>query len=122
MNLNLTCGSYERMSDTNKLLYLIYGELMQIRQTLDSANLGSLIKELEREAIERSLADPCGGDRASGGVLGRADTPNADTSPTDNAESIEGNKCKYCGDFIEGNRGNLLAHIRKCPERKKEGV
>ena len=122
MNLNLTCGSYERMTDTNKLLYLIYGEMMQIRQTLDSANLGLLIKELEREATERSLVDPCGGDTGLGGVLGHTDTQNAHTSPTDNAESIEGNKCKYCGDFIPGNRGNLLAHIRKCPERKKEGV
>ena len=105
MNLNLTCGSYERMTDTNKLLYLIYGEIVSLR-----------------EAIERSLADPCGGDAGLGSVFVHADTPNADTSPTDNAESIEGNKCKYCGDFIEGNRGNLLAHIRKCPERKKEGV
>jgi len=28
----------------------------------------------------------------------------------------EGHKCKYCGEFIPGNRGNFLAHCRKCEQ------
>jgi len=30
---------------------------------------------------------------------------------------IEGLVCKYCGEVVEGNRGNLLSHIRKCEKR-----
>ena len=32
----------------------------------------------------------------------------------------KGRECKYCGDFISGNRGNLMAHIRRnCETYKK---
>lgn len=105
MDLNLTCSNYNRMTDTNKLLYLIYGELMQIKQVLNSANLGLLIKELEQEQADVH-PEP---QNVTTGLVGV------------NAEA-EGLTCKYCGEMIPGNRGNLLAHIRKCPERKKEGV
>jgi len=26
-------------------------------------------------------------------------------------------RCKFCGEFIHGNRGNLLAHVRQCDKR-----
>jgi hypothetical protein len=105
MDLNLTCSNYNRMTDTNKLLYLIYGELVSLR-----------------EAIERSLASPCQGDRGLDGVVVHPEPQNVTTGLVGvNAEG-EGLTCKYCGEMIPGNRGNLLAHIRKCPERKKEGV
>ena len=88
------------MTDTNKLLYLIYGEVMQIRQVLDRADLDSLLKELK---LENTNIQP--------------EPQNVTTGQIEPIPSKEGHKCKYCGDFIGGNKGKLLAHIRKCPKR-----
>ncbi len=99
MNLNLTTNSYEKMTDTNKLLYLILGELQAIRQALNCP-------------------------QASDKKQGKANTqPKPKKSATKQIKGNQGRQgisaCKYCGEVIEGNRGNLLAHIRKCPEHKK---
>ena len=102
MNLNLTTGKYENMTDTNKLLYLIYGEVQQIRQVLDGADLGSLLKELGQD-----------------NTISQPEPQNVTTEQTEPTQSKEGLKCKYCGEIVPGNRGNLLAHIRKCPKRAK---
>jgi hypothetical protein len=32
-------------------------------------------------------------------------------------ETKEGRNCKYCGEFIEGNHGDYLVHVRKCIKR-----
>lgn len=39
------------------------------------------------------------------------------------SSEVQGLKCKYCGEMIPGNRGNLLAHVRQCDKRplQKEG-
>lgn len=100
MDLKLTCSNPANMTDTNKLLYLIYGEVQQIRQVLDRADLDSLLKELKQENTEV-----------------HPEPQKATTEPIKPTPSKEGHKCKYCGDFIGGNKGNLLAHIRKCPKR-----
>ncbi len=99
MELKLTTNSYENMTDTNKLLYLILGELQAIRQVLT----GSQLNEAKQDKANTQ--------------------PEPKKSTT---KEIEGNRdkqgentCKYCGEVISGNRGNLLAHIRKCPEHKK---
>jgi hypothetical protein len=104
MNLNLTCSNPANMTDTNKLLYLIYGEVQQIRQVLDTANLDSLLKELGQDD-----------------TISQPEPQNVTTGQIELTQSKEGLKCKYCGEIVTGNRGNLLAHIRKCPKRTKEG-
>jgi hypothetical protein len=81
------------MTDTNKLLYLIYGEVQQTRQALETI---------------------------LGNIIGPPEPQNVTTGQIEAPESKEGHKCKYCGEIVEGNRGNLLAHIRKCESRSKE--
>ena len=101
MTLNLTTNSYEKMTDTNKLLYLILGELQEIKQVLNAP-------------------------QTSDKKQGKANTQPKPKKPT--TGQIKANKakqgasaCKYCGEVIEGNRGNLMAHYRKCEKRKGSG-
>lgn len=101
MNLNLTTNSYEKMTDTNKLLYLILSELQEIKQALNC---------------------PQTSDK-------KQDKANTQPKPKKSAtKQIKGNQgrqgtsaCKYCGEVIEGNKGNLMAHYRKCEKRKGSG-
>ena len=98
MNLNLTTNSYEKMNDTNKLLYLILGELQEIKQALNRP-------------------------QTSDKKQGKANTqPKPKKSTTGQIEANKpkqgANTCKYCGEVIEGNKGNLMAHYRKCEKRK----
>lgn len=99
MNLNLTTNSYEKMTDTNKLLYLVLGELQGIREALNKSRLNEQVfgDSEGRETKQNSIAGQIEGNQAK----------------------AEGFTCKYCGEVVEGNRGNLLAHIRQCSERKK---
>lgn len=97
MGLNLTTSNYGNMSDTNKLLYLIYGELVQIRQVLFKAEIDSLQSEK---------------------LSGDSEVNVMQEDSTEGHTEANAMKCKYCGEMVDGNRGNLLAHIRKCPERK----
>jgi hypothetical protein len=100
MDLGLTTGKYQNMTDTNKLLYLIYGEVKRIREVFDTAQVGSLVGDSKRGNINVQ-------EMQKNIVVGQIEVP----------ESKEGHKCKYCGEFVEGNKGKLLAHIRKCPKR-----
>ena len=100
MDLNLTTGKYENMTDTNKLLYLIYGEVKRMAEVFDSANAGSLFN-----------AGPHGNTNT------QPEQEDLTTEQIEATEQKEGHICKYCGDFIGGNKGKLLAHIRKCPKR-----
>lgn len=84
-------GKIENMSDTNKLLWLILQELRRLNP--------------------------------SGQVINQPEEKNVPTTQILAVEENDGKKeqhqCKYCGEMVEGNRGNLLAHIRnKCPARK----
>lgn len=92
MDLKLTFPRYDKMTDTNKLLYLIYGELVSIREALTPTET--------RSGIDTQ--------------------PTQETVPTEQVEAPntkDGFKCKYCDEIIPGNRGNLLAHIRQCSKR-----
>ena len=88
------------MTDTNKLLYLIYGEVQQIRQILDRADIDSLLRELKQENTEV-----------------QTEPQSVTTEQIEPALLKGGHTCRYCGEFVEGNKGKLLAHIRKCPKR-----
>lgn len=83
-------GKIQNASDTNKLLWLILQELRRINQVGQAINQ----PEEERPATAQILA-----------VKGNGDKPGQ-------------NLCKYCGEMIDGNKGKLLAHIRKCPSRQ----
>ena len=98
MSLNLTTNSYEKMNDTNKLLYLILGELQEIKQALNR---------------------PQTNDKEQGKANTRQVKQKANTGQIEANKVRQGtNTCKYCGEVIEGNRGNLMAHYRKCEKRK----
>jgi hypothetical protein len=99
MSLNLTTNSYEKMTDTNKLLYLILGELREIKQALNCPQTSDKkqVKANTQPKPKKSTTGQIEGNQAKAG----------------------GFTCKFCGEVVEGNRGNLLAHIRQCPERKK---
>ena len=99
MNLNLTTNSYEKMTDTNKLLYLILSELQEIKQAL---NCPQTSDKKQGKANTRQVKQ-------------KANTGQIETSETKKGASA----CKYCGEVIEGNKGNLMAHYRKCEKRKK---
>ena len=101
MDLKLTTSNPANMTDTNKLLYFIYGELVMIRQTLFKGEIDSL-------QCETNVLKP----------VNQPEQENLTESRTEPNALI----CKYCGELINGNRGNLLAHIRKCDKRasKKE--
>jgi len=101
MNLNLTTNSYEKMSDTNKLLYLILGELREIKQALGGlqSSEAKKPKAVTSKKKEKPVKKQAGGNKAKQGQ----------------------NTCKYCGEVIEGNKGNLMAHYKKCEKRKEEG-
>ena len=86
MDLKLTCSNPANMTDTNKLLYLIYGEVQQIRQVLDRADLDSLLKELKQE---NTITQP--------------EPQNITTGQIEPSPSKEGHICKYCGEFVKGN-------------------
>ena len=100
MDLKLTCSNPANMTDTNKLLYFICSELEQLKQIVgvefspphDDSKLFEVVDGTTKENVSEGQTK-------------------------DNAL-----KCKYCGRVIEGNKGNLLAHIRKCDKRasKKE--
>ena len=98
MNLNLTTNSYEKMTDTNKLLYLIFGELQAIRQVLS----GSQLNEVKQPKTNTRAKPKKSATKQIKGNQGRQGT----------------SACKYCGEVIEGNKGNLMAHYRKCEKRK----
>jgi len=99
MDLKLTTSNPANMTDTNKLLYFIYGELVMIRQTLFRDEIDSLQKE-------SNIAKPVNHQEQE--------------RSTDSHTEPNGSICKYCGELVEGNRGNLLAHIRKCDKRTSE--
>lgn len=99
--LNLS-SKPENMSDTNKLLYLIYGELTQIHEILNRANLSPISNEKDEF-----------------NTIGPARKQKPATGKTDGNQTKDVHICKYCGEKIEGNMGNLLAHIKKCPKRKE---
>ena len=98
MNLNLTTNSYEKMSDTNKLLYLILGELREIKQVLgdSQSNETEKPKAVASKNKQKPTKKQAGGNKPKQGQ----------------------NACKYCGEVIEGNKGNLMAHYKKCEKRK----
>jgi len=100
MNLGLTTGKYENMTDTNKLLYLIYGEVKRIREVFDGANIDPLVSVKALDNVE---------------VQPEPDNPT--TGQIEATQLKEGRNCKYCAEFIEGNKGDYLAHVRKCPKR-----
>ena len=81
----------ENMSDTNKLLFSILMELKSINSVIIHEN-----KE------KRS----------------RAQTGSNKKKRIDKSGN-EGGCCKFCGEFVPGNRGQLLAHYRKCEKRPK---
>lgn len=95
MDLKLT-SKIDQASDNIKLLYFIYRELVQIREALSPAVLG----EVEQ-----------------GNTIAQEEQKSVATGALVASNAKEGFACKYCGEFIEGNRGKLLAHIRKCPKR-----
>ncbi len=101
MELKLTTNSYEKMTDTNKLLYLILGELQAIRQVLSGPKL-SEVKQGKANTKPKPKKSTTGQIKA-------------------NKPKQAVNTCKYCGEVIEGNRGNLMAHYRKCEKRKGSG-
>ena len=98
MNLNLTTNSYEKMNDTNKLLYLILGELQEIKQALGDSQ--------SNEAKPSKVVDSK--------IKQKPAKKQAESNETKQGQ----NACKYCGEVIEGNKGNLMAHYRKCEKRK----
>ena len=98
MNLNLTTNSYEKMSDTNKLLYLILGELREFKQALGDSQTNELNKP--KVVTSKNKEKPA--------------KKQADGNKAKQAQ----NTCKYCGEVIEGNKGNLMAHYKKCEKRK----
>ena len=101
MDLKLTTSNPANMTDTNKLLYFIYGELVMIRRTLFKDEI-----------------DPLQGESDATKPVNRLEQEHSAESRTE----PNGLTCKYCGELVKGNRGNLLAHIRKCDKRasKKE--
>lgn len=101
MSLNLTTNSYEKMNDTNKLLYLILGELREIKQALGDSQTNELNKP--KVVVSKNKEKPA-----------------KKQVDSNKAKQVQ-NTCKYCGEVIEGNKGNLMAHYRKCEKRKKEG-
>ena len=98
MNLNLTTNSYEKMSDTNKLLYLILSELREIKRALGDS---------QANEIKQPKAVPSK-------IKQKPAKKQTESNKTKQAQ----NACKYCGEVVEGNKGNLMAHYRKCEKRK----
>lgn len=101
MDLKLTCSNLDKMTDTNKLLYGIFVLLSEIAEGKNKAAIGSL-------AIETD----------GGKANNHQENKNSSTQATEPNAVKEGRNCKYCGEFIEGNQGNYLAHVRKCEKRK----
>lgn len=91
MDINLTCNNFDRMTDTNKLLYLILVELKRLNPATESKDIVPAKAVKPRETKDAPKTQP----EATGAM-----------------------KCKYCGRMIPGNKGNLLAHIRTCPSKK----
>ena len=96
MDLKLTCSNPDKMTDTNKLLYGIFVLLSEIAEGKSEAITGSLTSETNN----------------------RQENKNSSTQATEPDAVKDGRNCKYCGEFIEGNQGTYLAHVRKCPKRK----
>ena len=101
MDLKLTTNSYEKMNDTNKLLYLILGELREIKQALGDSQPNEI---KQPKAVPSKIKQKPAKKQTEG-----------------NKPKQTQNACKYCGEVIEGNKGNLMAHYKKCEKRKKEG-
>ena len=101
MDLKLTCSSPDKMTDTNKLLYGIFVLLSEMAEGKSKAAIGSLASETD-----------------GGNTNNRQENKNSSTQATEPDTVKEGRNCKYCDEFIEGNQGTYLAHVRKCPKRK----
>lgn len=101
MDLKLTCSNPDKMTDTNKLLYGIF----------------VLLSEMG-EGKGKALTDSMASETDGGNTNNRQENKISSTQATEPNAVKEGRNCKYCGEFIEGNQGNYLAHVRKCEKRK----
>ncbi len=104
MDLKLTCNSYEKMADTNKLLYLLLVEVREIKNILLQGQTETLTYDSNQSGKQVNANTQEDAERSSQGKI-------------ETLEKRQGFYCKYCNEFVEGNRGDLLAHIRKCPKR-----